>query len=83
LITFQLPAHGYCISAHCLFIAIFVISAMSDDETDQNELGAVEPTETSSSAKPKRWSRSENEEYFINIMIRCEVFFVVENRSTI
>jgi hypothetical protein len=56
---------------------------MSDDETDQHELGTVEPTETSSSAKPKRWSRSENEEYFVNIMIRCEVLFVVENCPTI
>ena len=30
---------------------------------------------TCSSGKPKRWSRSENEEYFVNIMIRtcCQV----------
>ena len=47
---------------------------MSDDDGDAVG-SAADVTETSGSAKPKRWSRSENEEFFVNIMIRCAILF--------
>jgi hypothetical protein len=49
---------------------------MSDDDSEVVGAAADAITETSASAKPKRWSRSENEEFFVNIMIRCEVFVI-------
>lgn len=48
-------------------------SASSSDAEDA--VGTLDTTATCGSSKPKRWSRSENEEYFVNIMIRtcCQV----------
>lgn len=55
-----------------------VSSTTSDVEAEEIEEMTIDITqnaEVTASAKPKRWSRSANEEFFVNIMIRCEGLF--------